>query len=210
MSGELLKNIGDVVLIHLSSLDSNVYLLGDTIIDTGTGFNFVRLYEAFKQMKKDLKEIKLVINTHCHFDHTGGDGYFFNAKIAIHEDDAKAVEEGDDKLINAGFFDGKAKPRKVAKKLKDGDVISGLKVIHTPGHTPGSICLLDEKNKMLFSGDTIFADGVGRTDRPGGDEEKLEESINRIMELDFNILLPGHGEPILKDAKKVLHKMLTE
>ncbi|NOX71665.1 MAG: MBL fold metallo-hydrolase [Candidatus Micrarchaeota archaeon] len=195
-------------MIDLSGLDSNVYLLGDTVIDTGTGFNFVRLYDALKQLKVNLNDIKLVINTHCHFDHTGGDGYFLKAKIAIHENDAKAVEDGDDELVNAGFFDGKAKPRKVDIRLKDGDEISGLRVIHTPGHTPGSICLLDEKKKILFSGDTIFADGVGRTDRPGGNEKDLEESINKIMELDFDVLMPGHGEPIIKNAKKELDAML--
>jgi hydroxyacylglutathione hydrolase len=209
MVGELLRNIGDIKMIHLSGLDSNIYMVGDTVIDTGTGFNFVRLYDLFKQLKLSLNDVKLVINTHCHFDHTGGDGYFPKAKIAIHEIDAKPLEAGDEKFINAAFFDGKAKPRKVDTKLKDGDIIAGLKVIHTPGHTPGSICLYDPKKKILFSGDTIFSDGIGRTDRPGGNEEQLEESINTVMDIDFDMLLPGHGEPILKNAKKELDKMLS-
>ncbi|MBN2101542.1 MAG: MBL fold metallo-hydrolase [Candidatus Aenigmarchaeota archaeon] len=210
MAGETLREIGGVKMIHLSGLDSNIYLFGKTVIDTGTGFNFVRLMDILKQLKIGMNDIELVVNTHCHFDHTGGDGYFPKAKIAIHEADADAVEKADEKMVNAGFFDGKARPKKISQKLKEGDIISGLKVFHTPGHTPGSICLLDEKKKILFSGDTIFSDGVGRTDRPGGNEEHLEESINRIMELDFDILLPGHGEPIIKNAKRELDKMLSE
>lgn len=208
MVGELFRKIGDITMIDLSGLDSNVYIIGDTAVDTGTGFNFVRLYDALKKIGIGINDIKSVINTHCHFDHTGGDGYFLKAKIAIHESDAKAVEDGDDDLVNAGFFDGKAKPKKIDHKLKEGDKISGLKVIHTPGHTPGSISLIDEEKGILFSGDTIFADGIGRTDRPGGDEKELEKSINRIMELDFDTLLPGHGEPIVRNAKKELDKML--
>ncbi len=210
MVGELLRKIGDIKMIHLSGLDSNIYLFDKTVIDTGTGFNFVRLIDALKQLKMGMNDIELVINTHCHFDHTGGDGYFPKAQIAIHEADADAVENADDQMVNAGFFNGRAKPKKIGQRLKEGDTVKGLKVIHTPGHTPGSICLLDEKKKILFSGDTVFSDGVGRTDRPGGSEEQLEESINKVMELDFDVLLPGHGEPIPKNAKKELDKMFRE
>jgi hydroxyacylglutathione hydrolase len=198
------KKIGDIIAIQLSDIDSNIYIIGDTVIDTGTGFNFTRLYDFLKRFKISFEDIKWVINTHAHFDHIGGNGYFYNAKIAIHELDAPVLEMGDAEKSNAAFFNGKIRPMKVEKKLKDKDLINGLKVIHTPGHSPGSICLYDEKKKILFSGDTIFADGVGRTDILGGNEDDLINSLEKIEKLDVKILMPGHGELVLENAKKVI------
>jgi len=200
----MIKKIGDITLIHLSDLDSNIYVVGDTVIDTGTGLNFTRMMDMFKVMGKSMDDIKWVVNTHGHFDHIGGNGFFFNADIAIHEGDADVVENGDQELSFADFFDGKMKPHKVGKRLRDGDEIAGLKVIHTPGHSPGSICLYDGKNKILFSGDTVFSNGVERTDLPGGDEAQLKQSLEKIKALEIEKLLPGHGEPVLKDVKMAL------
>ncbi len=208
----MLKRIDDIVLIQLSDLDSNIYLIDDCVIDTGTGFNFTRLHSILKVLGKNFESIKQVINTHCHFDHIGGNGYFLKASIAIHENDAPVIENADIVKSVADYFDGKLRPRKVDVKLKDGDVIDvgtrKLKVIHTPGHTPGSICLYDEKDGILFSGDTLFSDGIGRTDCPGGDEEALIESLNKLSKLSFKKLLPGHGEPVLENADEILKKIL--
>jgi hydroxyacylglutathione hydrolase len=202
----MIKKIGDITLIHLSDTDSNIYITGNTVIDTGTGFNLTRLMSLFRMMRKDLKEIEWVINTHAHFDHVGGNGYFFDAKTAIHELDAPVLENGDDELSFAGFFNGKMKARKVDRKLKDGDQINGFRVIHTPGHSPGSICLYDEKDRVLFSGDTVFAEGVGRTDLPGGSGDELKKSLEKLRGLRVDKLLPGHGEPVLKNVKLVLDR----
>lgn len=208
----MFKKIGDIILIELSDIDSNIYIVGDTVIDSGTGFNFTRLREIFKIMKREMKDVKQIINTHGHFDHVGGNGYFLNAKVAIHRDDAKILEKGDQELSNAGFFDGKLNPRKPDQILKDGDKIKAgsmeLEVIHTPGHSAGSICLYDRKGKIMFSGDTVFSDGVGRTDIPGGDPAALEKSLKKISSIEVSRILPGHGDPVLKDAGKVL-KMAT-
>jgi glyoxylase-like metal-dependent hydrolase (beta-lactamase superfamily II) len=208
----VMKRIGDVVLIQLSDTDSNIYMAGDTIIDSGTGFNFTRLYTIMKILKKGFDDIKQVINTHAHFDHVGGNAYFLNAKILIHELGASVLETGDIKRSWADFFDGKLKPRKVDIKLKENDKVNvnemELEVIHTPGHTPDSICLLDKKQGILFSGDTIFADGVGRTDLIGGDTDALGKSLEKISKLDIQKILPGHGEPVLENAKKVLEDIL--
>ena len=141
----MLKRIGNIVLIQLSDIDSNIYIIDDTVIDSGTGFNFTRLYSILKMLKKNFESFTQVVNTHGHFDHIGGNGYFLNAKIAIHENDAPVIENADIEMSRADFFDGKLRPRKVDRKLRDGDVIdvNGFKllVVHTPGHTPGSICL---------------------------------------------------------------------
>ena len=199
-------------MLKLSDSDSNIYLIGDTAIDAGTGMNFTRLIPLLKTQKKGLADVKHVVNTHGHFDHIGGNGYFLNASVAIHENDAPVVEKGDAEASVAEFFDGKLKPMKVSRKLRDGDVVAAgshsFKVIHTPGHTPGSICLYDQKGRILITGDTIFADGVGRTDLPGGDEEKLHESIEKLKKLvDVKVILPGHGEPVLDKGKQAIEKL---
>ncbi len=197
-----------ITMVSLSGIDSNIYLIGkDTLVDTGTGFNFVRLYDLFKKMGEDFDNIKTIINTHMHFDHVGGNKFFDNAKVLIHSLDSAPLEKGDDEHTCAGFFNGEMKPVEVHQKLKDGERVAGLRVIHTPGHTPGSVCLYDEKKKILFSGDTIFAEGVGRTDLPGGSEQDLEKSLEKLSELKTEKILCGHGEPILKDGKDVLKKV---
>ncbi len=200
------KRINDnILMITLSGIDSNIYLIEDknAIVDTGTGLNFTRLYDIFKKLNKQFDDIKTIINTHMHFDHIGGNGYFSNAKIAIHRIEASVLENGDKTMVNAEFFNGKMHPMKVAVKLEEGDIIEGLKVIHTPGHSPGSICLMEPKERILFTGDTIFSDGVGRTDWPGGNENKLTESIEKISKMDVQGILPGHGEPVLENTKKI-------
>lgn len=200
----------NITLIHLSDLDSNIYLIGkDTIIDSGTGSNFVRLYDIFKRMGIDFDNIKNIINTHMHWDHIGGNGFFGNAKIHMHEKDAPILERGDPHLTQANYFNGKIKPIKVGVKLKDGDEVFGFKVIHTPGHTPGSICLYEPKEKILISGDTIFADGIGRVDLPGGNEKDMINSLESIKCLKINKILPGHGEPILKNGDKAIKKIVN-
>ncbi len=208
-----IKRIGEIVLLQLSDIDSNIYIIGDTAIDAGTGFNFTRMYSTLKAFRIDPKSITTVVNTHGHFDHIGGNGYFINAKVAIHEKDADIIEKGDAERSYADFFDGKLHPRSVDRKLREGDrIVAGgmeLEVLHTPGHTPGSICLFDRKSGVLFTGDTLFSDGVGRTDMPGGNPEELEKSLEKIFNLNgVQKILPGHGEPVLSDAQKALKEII--
>jgi glyoxylase-like metal-dependent hydrolase (beta-lactamase superfamily II) len=207
----LLTKINEkITLIHLSDLDSNIYLIGkDTVIDSGTGSNFVRLYDIFKRLKLDFDLIKNVVNTHMHWDHIGGNGFFSNAKIHIHEKDAPVLEKGDANMSNSAYFSGKMKPMKVAVRLKEGDSLFGFKVMHTPGHSPGSICLYDPKDKILISGDTVFADGVGRIDLLGGSDAEMENSLEKISSLAIEKILPGHGEPVLKGGSKVIKDIIS-
>ena len=204
----MIKRIGDVVVIQLSDVDSNIYLLGDTIIDSGTGFNFTRLRDIFRAMKKDMKDVTQVINTHGHFDHIGGNGYFLNAKVAIHKSDADIIERGDAALAAADFFDGKLHPRKVERRLENGDKLQAggmeLEVVHTPGHTHGSICLLAKKEGLLFTGDVIFRDGIGRTDFANSDPNLMVASLEKIKTLPGRQVLPGHGEAF---DKKTMEKI---
>ncbi len=208
----MLKKIGNVILIQLSDIDSNIYIFGDTVVDAGTGFNFTRLMTLLGTQKRSLGDFKQLVNTHAHFDHVGGNGYFVNAKVAIHEIEAPVLEKGDSELSQAKFFDGKLHPRPVDRRLKDGDKVKlngvEFQVIHTPGHSPGSICLYNPGQKTLISGDTVFADGVGRTDVPGGDPDILAESLEKLAKLKVEKILPGHGEPVLKGGSKIIQDIL--
>lgn len=199
-----MKRIGDVVLLQLSAADSNIYIIGDTAVDAGTGLNFTRMYQLLKALGIDPKSISTVVNTHTHYDHVGGNGYFLNAKTAMHGADAPALESGDSEMCMVDFFDGKLKPRKVDVRLNEGDKLGlgkhNFEVMHTPGHTPGSICLYEKTSGTLISGDTVFAEAVGRVDVPGGDPNAMQSSLDMLAGLGAKVLLPGHGEPLLSGA----------
>ena len=186
-----MKKFNDITMIEGIGFDSNIYLFDDVIVDTGTGENFEYVLNSIKKAGFNIAEdIKCIINTHCHFDHTGGN-HLFNAKIAIHESEASALENGDIRATAAYMFGRPLEPMKVEYRLKEGDKINDFEVIHTPGHTAGGICLYD--GETLISGDTVFADGgFGRFDI-GGDLSMLKASIQRLSELDVEYLLPGHG-----------------
>lgn len=204
----MIERIKNIIFIEGSFYDSNSYIIDDIIIDTGTGINKDNLLSALKELNISPNDIKLIINTHCHFDHTGGNRLFPDADIAIHKKDAPPLEEGDDIATAAYLFGATIKPAKIDLKLEEGDSIGDFEVIHTPGHTPGSICLYD--GETLISGDTIFAyGGFGRVDM-GGSIKDMEKSIRKLLELDIKYLLPGHG-PWADDGNrhvKLAHDML--
>ena len=133
----------------------------------------------------------------------------------MHENDREALETGKGTLVEE--FEVEYEKVKTDGTLKEGETIGtgkySFKVIHTPGHTPGGICLWDENNRILVSGDTLFLDGVGRTDIEGGDEKELKKSLQKIKKLgDIDILLPGHGAPASKRniyAKDAIKKALN-
>ncbi len=138
-----------------------------------------------------------IINTHCHADHIAGNAAVkaaTHAKIYIHRADAGRLGSMTNSAL-ARVFGGRGSP-KADVLLEDGDTIAIgstiITVIHTPGHTPGGICLYHDGH--LFTGDTLFVGGVGRTDLPGGSSETLVMSIReRIFTLPADtIIWPGH------------------
>ena len=186
----MMEEINGITCILGMNIDSNIYVKNNTIIDTGTGQNKEYLFSQLNKAGIKPEDIELIINTHCHFDHVGGNKLFPNAKVAIHKIDAKPLKEEGNPLT-AGLHHGITVERHdVDIELEDGDKINDFKVIHTPGHTLGGICLLDEEN--LICGDTVFPHGsFGRTDI-GGNLQDLKESINKLTKLDVEYLLPGH------------------
>ena len=149
-----------------------------------------------------LGDVCCIILTHAHYDHTAAlDSLDLTEATAImmHEDDAQAK----DKVSASHFFGAEAPQFRVDVRLKDNEHIDlgdvSLRVIHTPGHTRGSICLYEPESKSLFSGDTVFPYGsIGRTDLPGGSARDLVTSIKKLTELDVATLYPGHG-PVTAD-----------
>jgi glyoxylase-like metal-dependent hydrolase (beta-lactamase superfamily II) len=156
-----------------------------------------------------------IVITHGHLDHTSAIPELLAAWaargakpiLAAHEYDAcyfgEPGEATNRELFAAiralGYFKSYWKPIKsLDLLLKDGSMlpVGGLRVIHTPGHTRGSICLYDEKSGFLLSGDTLFESGVGRTDGPDASQADLELSLARLAGLPPDTtVLPGHGEP---------------
>jgi hydroxyacylglutathione hydrolase len=177
---------------------TNLYVLGDEAsreaiaIDTAT--------PCVEWLTAALAErgwtLKLIVSTHRHWDHIGDNAEAAErtgAQIAAHTLDRHGLE--DPQPLWAPF---PIPPSVPAIELAEGsDVRFGdirLTVLHTPGHTEGSVCLLAERERMLFSGDTLFAGGWGRVDLPGGDEGQMVESLGRLKALADDLrVLPGHG-----------------
>jgi glyoxylase-like metal-dependent hydrolase (beta-lactamase superfamily II) len=159
-------------------------------------------------MEKDghkMEDIKLLIATHAHPDHFEAVQIFSRAGVytAIHQEEEKFIMEVGREFY--GAFGMEMPEYKIDFYLKEGELKLGNKtfqIFHTPGHSPGSISLYWPEKKALFTGDVIFAMGVGRTDFPGGDGNLLRNSIERLADLDVELLLPGHGE-IVKGKRNI-------
>ncbi|MFZ5500854.1 MAG: MBL fold metallo-hydrolase [Candidatus Micrarchaeota archaeon] len=144
-----------------------------------------------------ITKINYIVNTHCHVDHTAGNKEMQDATaapIAIHEADAQGLMRQNPGML--AMFNAMASPQATVL-LHDGDAIrfgnESVQVIHTPGHTPGGICLYFPG--YVLTGDTLFVGGVGRTDLPGGSYEVLKASIrDKLFALpDNTVVLPGHN-----------------
>lgn len=185
--------------LQLGELKTNCYVLGDEaqgkaiVIDPGAkGEKILNLLDELEL------EIEYIINTHGHHDHIGANKFLLEnseAKLLIHQDDAEALVNPEQ---NLSFFSNKEiDGPKADECLVEGDQIEcgtwSLEVLHTPGHTPGGITLLG--NGKLFTGDTLFTMGVGRTDFPNASQKKLMNSIQqKLMPLSDELeVYPGHG-----------------
>jgi hydroxyacylglutathione hydrolase len=177
------------LLANLETLDAIVVDPGDEIAD------------ILARLSRHHLTLRQIVVTHAHIDHIGGAAQLkriTDAPVLFHQADLPILAMLE---MQAGWL-GIPTPEQVALDQSAEDGLSagipGLdaEVIHTPGHTPGSICLLFPKQELLLAGDTLFAGSVGRTDLPGGDTKALLRSIHtRLLALPENTLVvPGHGE----------------
>ncbi len=197
-----------------SPFDGNVYLILDEVpvlIDAGMDPE-----PTLRKIKKliDPQKIEMIILTHSHHDHSGGVPRLkeaTGARVLIHEDEAGSL--GDDMATVAYLFGLSAPEIEADGTLKEGDVIDlgewKLEVMHTPGHSPGGICLYEPRAKVLFSGDTVFPQGnIGRTDLFAGCDADLISSIERLTKLDVEVLYPGHMEIVSGDVGRQIQASL--
>lgn len=168
--------------LQVGNLGTNCYLVssGDDIavIDPGDDFDSI-----MSELSETGKKLKYIINTHHHFDHTGENEKIrqkTGAKVLICEKEKDYIDFQVDQFLKEG------------DKVSIGEDV--LNVIVTPGHSEGSVCLVGEN--IIFTGDTLFRDGFGRTDLKGGDAGKMEESLERLSKIikPEMMIYPGHGE----------------
>lgn len=207
---------------------ANAYLLigdeGITVVDTGLPGNAGRILDYVQKIGCNRSDVKTVVLTHSDMDHAGSVARLkeeTHAKVAIHEADAPRLSgEKELKRVKgllgllirvAGAF-VRFNRLKADVLLKDWDVIDGLTVVHTPGHTEGSICLC-LPSRALFAGDALLTNHGGRLSLPRSsmswDLDLAKESVKKISRLDYSILLPGHGPPIQQNASAVTRELVT-
>jgi glyoxylase-like metal-dependent hydrolase (beta-lactamase superfamily II) len=210
---------------QVDGVNANSYLISEsdgslTLIDTGMSKDGKKILNYIQtNLSKKPSDLKTIIITHSHVDHIRG-AYSIKkstgAKLVIHTLDADYLS-GEKKMplpkgvmgflfrILSPFF--KSTPVKADQRVNEGDNVGRMVIVHTPGHTPGSISILDSQNRLIFVGDTIRY-SKGKVEGPPKqftpDLAEAHKSIVKISKLDFEILLGGHGDPLKeKGAQKV-------
>jgi hydroxyacylglutathione hydrolase len=197
-----------ILQLPIGLLASNCYLIYNAegeeaaIVDPG----MLDTGPLLQEITKRTLRIRYILNTHGHFDHVAGNGLLAPAEagLGIHPADRDLLLQGG----GSAHFGLTIPPSPEA----DLDLIDGaslklgtatLEIIHTPGHTPGCVCLYLPDEAALLTGDTLFAGSVGRTDLPGGDQRKLENSLARLLQLPARTkIYPGHGPATTLDVEK--------
>jgi len=187
----------EIVTLVVGEIPTNCYLVGcqktgeALVIDPGAEPEKIKC-----KLQQKGWQVRLLVITHGHGDHLAA-GQELDWPIAIHPADARCLLDPWKNL--SALFGAPCILREPQQLLEEGQTIVvgdfHLEVVHTPGHTPGSICLLGRKEKVIFTGDTLFAEGVGRTDLPGGCEQELWSSLQeKLLPLDGDFTIyPGHG-----------------
>jgi len=167
---------------------SNAYYLDQygILIDTGVESNRKELLSMINP-----SAVKTILLTHMHYDHIGNVECFLNADIYASKEEIDCLTE---KPLATVLDSSRARVIEgLMGRIKAVPSFPMLRVISCPGHTKGSIALFMDKEGILFSGDTLFSDGIGRTDLPTSLPEKMEGTLKKLRQLKYRILCPGHG-----------------
>lgn len=198
----------------LGDLENNNYLLIDEVSKEAVLIDCTIPRDDIEDALKEYGAVlKYILLTHAHFDHIMGLNYFrekYKCKALLHKDDKQLLESM--KEFSQEFLPYELENQQVDGFLEENQLIhfggKCIKVIHTPGHSQGGVCYL--LDNMLFTGDTIFREAVGRTDLPGGNFAQLKSNIEqKIFTLDENIkIYPGHGPSSTVGWEKVHNQFL--
>ncbi len=204
---EIFEGLHGFLWTNPAANNCNTYLIDGekrVLVDPGHYRLFGHVREGLSELALSPQDVDVVLITHAHPDHMEGIKVFtggptltalhkaemdFIKSIAPHYGEALGVSDFEPDLL-----------------LQEGDLKIGdldFQIIHTPGHSPGSICLHLPQNKALFVGDVVFNQGIGRTDLPGGNGEALKDSIKKIAKLELDYVLTGHGD-IVSGREKVI------
>ena len=188
----------DIKCVVCGMYAANAYIIDDKIvIDPG---------DDIASLQKALPKPEAVLLTHGHFDHMLGAEVIqqeTGAPVYLHKADEGMLT--DERLSAYNHMASRLPQPKNIVRSDYPDEIMGFRVIHTPGHTPGGVCLYNEAEKVLFSGDTLFRAGFGRYDLPGGDMHRLMDSLRMLLNLPGDTrVYPGHGEmtTILEERRR--------
>ena len=199
----------------IDDLNANAYVISDSnnscvVIDPSVNNDGVGNY-----ILKNNLNLKAVLLTHGHFDHMRGVDRLckrFNAPLYVHELDKCMLT---DSYINGSFLMGdNLVVKQTPITLMDGETLKliedDIKVIHTPFHTKGSVCYYFENNKLLFTGDTLFKNSIGRDDLPNADPRKTYESLGKIKVLPKECkIYPGHGSNTVLESELITNYFLS-
>lgn len=206
------------VLSHpLGELQTNCYILWDegsseaVVVDPAASGDFIN-----DQLLERQLELSAIWLTHGHFDHVMGlleVSTAFDVPIWIHNDDTFLLKKAADSARHWLQIDAPPVPS-ASSFWEDGDMLwvgnHQFKVLHTPGHTPGSVSLYSAENELLISGDTLFQQAVGRTDFAYASYPKLKSSLKKLFQLPENTLvLPGHGKTTFIGSEKTYHASIS-
>jgi glyoxylase-like metal-dependent hydrolase (beta-lactamase superfamily II) len=206
--------VDSIYLRTSRSFDSNIMYINSgenhILVDTGTGLFSEEVDKDLQKLGSSLDKITDIILTHSHIDHIGGVAYLLDVaspKIHLHEAEAEPINAGDMRKTLADTFGTDLPEMKIEGLLQEGQLLDfgdvKMKVLHTPGHSSGSVCLHVEESNLIITGDTLFAGGsFGRVDFPDGSAELIVKSLKRLADIDFDIALPGHNQMIRHNAKR--------
>ncbi len=207
---------------------SRLYLMEDddalALVDTGPPWSARNLFRYIESIGRKPDELRAILMTHGHPDHSGSAYAIIErsgAELFAHAGDTRPGS-GDGASQSHTDLDPRLRPPlpffrppPVSRHVEDGQllpILGGIRVLDTPGHTPGSVCYLLEGQSLIFSGDTVFSDGK-RVSRsvpfPGYDRARYTVSLQKLAALEFDALCGGHGSPLLGGASDKLRDLLA-